>query len=201
MFRGKCIGLTVLLFLLAGCAGQDSRDAAQGGWAEHRGRLQILRQWTASGKLALRTSDRAESATLVWQQHDHNIRLRLSGPMGAGATTIDSDGRQVNIRRGDELRKLDISTPEAIVLNTGWDLPLQALPHWLKGIPSPDYQIQFLELDPENNLLRRLRQDDWEVRYEQYDQFAGFTLPTRLRIQRGATRVRVIIRDWRILSS
>ena len=96
---------------------------------------------------------------------------------------------------------MDISTPDAIALNTGWDLPLLALTHWLKGLPSPDIKVQRLELDPQTELLRTLEQDDWEIRYEKYGQFKEFTLPTRLQIQRGATRVKVIISHWQTPSS
>jgi outer membrane biogenesis lipoprotein LolB len=45
-------------------------------------------------------------------------------------------------------------------------------------------------------LLHSLQQDDWEVRYEKYGQFQEFTLPTQLQIQRGATRVKVVISHW-----
>ncbi len=156
----------------------------------------MLQQWTASGKLAVRTADASESAGLVWQQHDQATHLQLSGPLGVGATTIDSDGRRLDIRQGDEHSTLDISTPEAIAANTGWDLPLLALAYWLKGVPSPDSKVQRLELDPQTELLQSLQQDDWEVHYEQYEQFQEFTLPTRLQIQRGATRAKVIISHW-----
>jgi len=119
--------------------------------------------------------------------------------MGVSATTITSDGQQMEVHPGKERRTFDISTPDAITLNTGWDLPLHALPYWLKGIPSPDSPAQLLELDTDRNLLRQLQQDDWEVHYEQYEQFNNLTLPTRLRIQRDATSVRMIIRDWQAL--
>jgi len=197
MYRSLHVALAALL-LLAGCAGQDTRDAGQRSWVEHSGQLQQLQQWTASGKLALRTDQRAESATIQWRQQGHDTQLQLSGPMGLSATTIHSDGQRVEIRQGDELRTLDISTPDAIVRNTGWDLPLGALPYWLKGIPSPNSRIQLLELDPATNRARTLMQDDWEVHYRQYGQFDGFTLPTDLRIQRATTSGRVIIRDWQV---
>ena len=197
MSRSLPVALAALL-LLAGCAGQDTRDAPQGSWAQHSERLQQLQQWNASGKLALRTEQRAESATIQWRQQGHNTELQLSGPMGLSATTIHSDGKRVDIRQGDELRTLDISTPDAILRNTGWDLPLGALPYWLKGIPSPDSPVQFLELDPATDRARVLRQDDWEIQYRNYGQFDGFTLPTDLRIQRATTSGRVIIRDWEV---
>ena len=197
MPRSLPVALAALL-LLAGCAGQDSRDAPRRSWTQHSELLQQLQHWSASGKLALRTEQRAESATIEWWQQGQNTELQLSGPMGLSATTIHSDGKQVEIRQGEELRTLDISTPDAIVRSTGWDLPLGALPYWLKGIPSPNSPVQFLELDPATDRARILRHNDWEIHYRNYEQFDGFTLPTDLRIRRATTSGRVIIRDWQV---
>ena len=193
--------LLVLLCLLPACATQAPRDTTGQGWAAHSERTQALGHWTASGKIALRSADASESASLVWQQRNDHAHLQLSGPLGVGATTIDSDGRQLKVQRGEEQQILDISSPQAIVLNTGWDLPLRALPHWLKGVPSPDHEIQELVLDPETGKLSLLRQDDWRIQYQDYGQFQDFTLPTRLQIQRNDIRARILIRQWQGLSS
>ncbi|MDG2272663.1 MAG: lipoprotein insertase outer membrane protein LolB, partial [Halioglobus sp.] len=56
--------------------------------------------------------------------------------------------------------------------------------------------VQRLELDPKTQLLQSLWQNDWEIRYDRYEQFQGFTLPTRLKIQRGKTRAKVILLNW-----
>ena len=93
---------------------------------------------------------------------------------------------------------MDISSPGAIVENTGWELPLSALPYWLKGIPSPAYPVESLELDPQTQLLSKLQQDSWEIHYGKYEQFQQFILPTRLDIQRNGTSARLIIRQWRV---
>jgi outer membrane lipoprotein LolB len=201
MLTSKHLTLWLLLSLLAGCTGWNQREATSTGWEEHTRHLKLLQQWTATGKLAVRTTDASESATLVWQQEDRNTYVQLSGPLGMGATTIHSDGQQLNVQRGDEFSTFDISSPEAIALNTGWDIPLHALTHWLKGIPAPDSKVQRLELDPETELLQSLQQDNWEVRYERYGQFQEFTLPTRLQIQRGDTRAKIIISRWQTAPS
>jgi outer membrane lipoprotein LolB len=135
----------------------------------------------------------------LWRQQGQNTALHLSGPIGLSATTIHSNGQKMEIRQDDELRTVDISTPDAIALNTGWDLPLQALPYWLKGIPAPDSSVQLLELDPNNALLLHLQQDNWDIHYKAYEEFDGLTLPTQLQIQRGGTSVRMIIRNWQAL--
>ncbi|MEZ5573610.1 MAG: lipoprotein insertase outer membrane protein LolB [Halioglobus sp.] len=188
--------LWLLLTLLGGCAAVDQREPTTADWQAHSEQLSSLQQWTASGKLAVRTSDTSESASLIWQQDKQDTHLQLSGPLGMGATTIDSDGSQLHIRQGDTVTSMDISTPDAIELNTGWDLPLLALTHWLKGLPAPEPAIQRLQLDSQTQLLQTLQQDDWKVMYEQYGQFGGFILPVRLQIERGATRVKVVIAHW-----
>jgi outer membrane biogenesis lipoprotein LolB len=46
---------------------------------------------------------------------------------------------------------------------------------------------------------RSFIQDGWQVDYQEYRQFQDLTLPTRLQISRGATRARLIIRQWTAL--
>jgi outer membrane lipoprotein LolB len=196
MYRVRYLTPWLLLTLVAGCAGLKQPSTHPESWLQHRQQLVLLDHWVIRGKLALRTAEVSESASLLWQQSDQDSHLQLSGPLGVGTTVVDSNGQQLEIRRGEELTVLDISTPEAMVLNTGWDLPLRALTHWLKGLPSPDLDTQLLELDPQTDLLHTLQQDDWLIRYEQYRQFQTHTLPTRLRIQRDTTQIKVIISDW-----
>ncbi|MCB1705990.1 MAG: outer membrane lipoprotein LolB [Halioglobus sp.] len=186
----------LLLALVAGCTGLAEREPTSPGWQVHRAQVAALQTWTANGKLAVRTADASESASVVWQQDKQLTHLQLSGPLGMGATTIDSDGQRLDIRRGDDHTTLDISTPDAILLNTGWDLPLTALSHWIKGLPAPDAKIQQIEVNADTALLQSLQQDDWEVSFDAYGQFQDYILPTRLQINRGTTRVKLVISRW-----
>lgn len=183
---------------MVGCAGLVEQEPSSPGWQQHSAQLSALQHWTANGKLALRTTDSSESASITWQQDNQHTQLQLSGPLGIGATTIDSDGETLQIRQGDELSTLDISTPDAIVLNTGWDLPLHALIYWLKGLPAPDRDIQQIEVSPQTALLQTLQQDDWQVLFQKYGDFQGYILPTRLQIQRGTTRLKLVISRWQV---
>ena len=189
--------LILSLQLLAGCASQAPKDPARQNWEEHHAQLEQLSRWIATGKLALHTTERSEAASMLWQQDGENTRLQLSGPIGFNAMIVTSDGRSMAMRQGDTVRAWDISSPGAIARATGWDLPLQALPYWLRGMPFPGMAVQSLEIAPDTALLQALRQDDWDVLYEKYGQFDTTSLPTRLRIQRGDTSAKVIIRDWK----
>ena len=138
---------------------------------------------------------------MVWQQQGNDATLQLSGPLGVGAIAIHSNGKTLDIRRGETQRLLDISSPDAIVRNTGWDIPLAALTHWMRGVPSPDFVVQELILNPQTGLLQTLRQDDWHIHYQAYDEFQGLTLPTRLQAKRGANSIKIVLRQWQNLST
>lgn len=191
--RPLLLAPALLGLLLSGCAGQPEIDAQ---WQPQQARLQALTQWQAEGKLALRNARQAESASLFWAQHNNNTELRLSGPIGLGATTLVSDGSTLEIHQGDDTRRYDISSPEAIARETGWDLPLQSLHHWLKGLPSPSLEKARLEI--EDGELKQLQQSGWTVTYERYGLFQGYALPTRLLVERDDTRARLLIRQWNI---
>ena len=82
--------------------------------------------------------------------------------------------------------------------STGWDLPLKALPYWLKGLPVPQRDVAGVELD--DNLLRRFYQDGWQVTYHRYQQFGEWLLPVRMEVSRGDTSARLVIRQWTALA-
>lgn len=194
----KLPAAAALLLLLAACTVQPVKHPADVNWQQHSARLRELTHWSAEGKLALRSPDQSESASINWYQTGVITRLQLSGPLGATATTLYSNGRTLEIRRGEELSTWDLTDTHALERETGWDLPLLALPHWIKGLPAPDIDIQEIHMGPDPARIEMLKQDNWEIRYEAYAQFSDIALPTRLRIQRNNTTVRVIIRNWQI---
>ncbi len=189
------ITAAAMLLWLAGCATQPAPPLPGASWADNRSHLQALQTWTAQGKLALRSERGAESASFDWHQQGAGTRVQLQGPLGVNATTLVSDGRQLEIRQGDEQTRWDLSEPDRIARETGWQLPLTALPHWLRGVPAPQLAVEGMQLEQQR--LRTLRQGGWEIRYDEYAGFGSYTLPTRLEIQRGDTSARVIIRSWR----
>lgn len=182
--------------LLAACAGQVQPPVAPPDWAGQRAALERLDVWTATGKVAVRAADTSESGSLAWRQRPGRTDIRLSGPVGVGTTTISSDGETLEINRGGERQVLDIATPGALARATGWDLPLAALPYWLRGLPAPTPARHALELDPESRRPLLLQQDGWQVRYRDFQVVGRLLLPTRLEIFRDDTRARVVIRQW-----
>ena len=194
----KLPSAAALLLFLAACAGQPVNVPGDSNWQQHSAKLRELTQRSAEGKLALRTPEQSESASFNWRQTGVITRLQLSGPLGVAATTLYNNGQTLEIRQGEELSTWDLTDTGALARETGWDLPLPALPHWIKGLPAPDIDIQDIQMGPDPARIEVLKQDDWEIRYEAYEAFSTLMLPTQLHIQREDTTVRLIIRDWQI---
>jgi outer membrane lipoprotein LolB len=189
------LALCLILVLLGACASQPPEPAPGdvADWSETRAELAALDHWRVRGKVGFRDPDRAESANLSWDQRGADSVVHLSGPMGVNRVTIRSDGKRFEVSQQGGAEAWDTVSPETIKARTGWELPLQALPFWLRGVPAPG---DVDSLDVQGGLLRQLNQQDWQVVYRDHGSFGGYRLPTRLAIERDSTRVDLILREW-----
>jgi len=187
--------IAVLIALTAGCVGTPRQDPTSHSWEQHSSGLAALEQWKMQGKMAFRNVDHAESASVTWLQNNENTEVRLSGPLGFSATTISGDGEVVEVVQAEETRRYPMSDTTAIFADTGIELPLHALPYWLKGLPNP--QADIVEQEFLQGQLKRLVQSGWVISYEQYKFFDRYSLPTKLKMRRADTQVRVIMRHWK----
>lgn len=183
--------LCCCLFWLAGCAVTPA--TVDMGWEAHRQQVSALDHWTARGKLAVRSGEEAGTASLDWLQMGHHSHLEISGPLGLQATRIHSDGEHLYISRGEEEARVDLSSPGAVRAYTGWDIPVNALSWWLRGLPSPHSPAR---QSIDQGLLRTLHQDGWSIRFDSYVESGELRLPQRLELERGDTSARLLIRDW-----
>ncbi len=192
----RVAAIVLVSLVVIGCASQPTTGPTFTSWQQQRPALLAVKAWQAEGKINLRSAVQSESASLDWDQDDQVSELRLSGPWGAGATTIRATGNLVQIDQGGQIETIDISTPDAIKRHTGWDLPVHELAHWLRGLPfaeTPDRGT--IEQD---NWLQEFRENGWIVSYQEFGQFEGFTLPVRITIERGDNRAKIVLRDWKL---
>lgn len=181
------------LLLLGGCATAPAPPPSD--WESRRSELLAATHWSAQGKIALRSAEQTESASLSWYQAGDQSQLQLSGPLGFSATTIESNATHFSIRQGDEYQRWALDDP-ALQEHNPWQLPLKSLHYWLKGIPAPQVSVQTLEFDPATRLPRVLRQQGWTVEYQGYAPYAGHHLPVRIEVSRDSTRARIVLREW-----
>ena len=86
----------ILTIQLSGCASVTHQIADH--LPEESPTLAELDNWKITGKLAIRTPQKAQSINLIWQQQGINYTVKLNGPMGFGAATIDGNQQQATIK-------------------------------------------------------------------------------------------------------
>ena len=188
-----------LLTLLAGCAGLTSREAVEGQgdpqqWRAHKARVAALDGWQINGKVGIRAPKDSGSGTLFWLQRQEYFDIRLSGPLGRGATRLTGRPDAVSLEVAGQGR-FEADSPEALVeAQLGWQLPVSHLLWWVRGLPAPDSRSR-ITLDAESHLAQ-LEQDGWKVDYQRYTEQNGYALPERIKLYGQNLEVTLVIKDW-----
>jgi outer membrane lipoprotein LolB len=158
--------------------------------------LAAVDHWQASGRIAVRTAQDGFSAHFDWRQAGARAELGVRGPFGAGAAHLSVGPESIRVESGNE-PPLEVPAPfEALepqlVARLGFPLPLESLRYWILGVPAPSPVAI--------GAAPAFDQAGWHVvasQFEAVEQAPG-SLPVRLELTRGATRIRVIVDRWQV---
>lgn len=143
-------------------------------------RLAQLSQWSLTGKIGVRAGKEGGSAYLDWQQLNDIFTLTLSGPLGQGTTKIQGDASQTQLTTHKN-QVYTANSPEALLYqHTGWQLPIQPLRYWVKGIPAPELAAK-IERDA-NGTIIQLTQGQWQLSFANHTLVNGYWLPQKIKI-------------------
>ena len=192
--------------LCASCAAPLPRPSAenlQQLWQTRESALLPIQHWELRGRLAVRTDARGGQASLSWKRDAELHNIRLNGPLGRGVVRVTQDETGAQLQDAEQ-RVLRAASAEALLYRyTGWQLPLTNLNYWVRGVPVPDLPAD-RELDDAGR-LKLLRQQGWEIQYQEYVRFEGYELPSRLTLtyvperaiaELPAMEVRLVIERW-----
>tara|TARA_B100000700_G_scaffold28456_2_gene27241 strand:- start:3501 stop:4109 length:609 start_codon:yes stop_codon:yes gene_type:complete len=188
--------LIALAALLAGCAtrGPVTSDSAERGpWQDQVARVQALTSWTLAGKVGLHTANESTSANLDWRHTPNYYRLLISGPFGAGRSTLEGTTQKVTLTTGEG--RVSATSAEALLdQELGWSLPVSSLDHWIRGLPAPG--DAFERKTDALGYPTQMRQDGWTIDYSDWMPADGLWLPRRLAMQRPGIDATLIINAW-----
>jgi outer membrane lipoprotein LolB len=197
---------SLLSFLCASCATPLPRPPAahlQQLWQVHESGLLLIQHWDLRGRLAVHTGERGGQASLTWKRAAAQQSIRLNGPLGRGVVRVTQNENGAELQDVEQHVLHAANAEELLYRYTGWRLPLNNLNYWVRGVPVPDLPA-IRELDDAGR-LKTLRQQGWEVQYQEYRQFEGHDLPKRLTLTYvpdqaapaiPAMEVRLVIDRW-----
>jgi outer membrane lipoprotein LolB len=169
-------------------------------WKEHQTKISQFTHWQAKGRIAASKASKGGNAQFVWQQNGGRYQLKLFGPWGAGTVHITGDNHTVELKESNG-KITRAQSPELLLQKVaGWQVPIAGLVYWLRGIPTPQNQPGVQRLT-NNGYLSFLQQQGWRIEYENYQTANAMPLPSKLKLQNGETKLKMIITDWKPLSS
>ena len=195
----RTLGLLAFTLILTACSNLHQRETLEFGgdlaaWQTHRSTVAPLMHWTLQGKLGVRAPHESGSGTLFWLQQQDQYDIRLSGPLGRGATRIQGSDAGVTLEIAGQPPATADSAEALLEQQIGWRLPVEHLLWWVRGLPAPDSPSR-LQLNPDSQLAR-LAQAGWTVEYSRYQQVEGLTLPQRLQLSGHDVLLTLVITRW-----
>ncbi|PJK08355.1 outer membrane lipoprotein LolB [Lysobacteraceae bacterium NML95-0200] len=188
---------------LAACAGQPPRPQApalvcSADTQSETCKLQIAAlpaevdaHWAMTGRVAMVSGTQSGNARIEWQQQGaEGYRVMLSAPLTRQSwqLSVADDGAVIHgllegARHGADAQ---------ILLReiTGWDIPVSALQHWLRGRPAPDMAVLQYRFAADGRLLG-LVQNGWHIEFT-----PGGQWPARISASQGQNRVRLVVDTW-----
>jgi outer membrane lipoprotein LolB len=194
--------LQVLAVLsLAGCAGMQPQEPASDAATHHKHLDSIagIRQFNVQGRIGVQTEGRGFSGSTRWQHSASHDSIALFSPLGGQVANINATPGSVVLVDGDgkSYRAADAETLTQKTL--GWQLPMKGLPDWVLGRPAPG-TIEDSRWD-QNGRLTRLKQQGWDISYDQYQESQGYQLPGKVTLVSPKLNLKLVIERWELPQS
>jgi outer membrane lipoprotein LolB len=188
--------LALLLPFLLGCVGAQRMDVpVNQDWQQRYSVLESMEDWDFTGRIAVRDDQEAHNSRIRWRQRGEDFVINLWGALNIGATEIVGSAQQVRLQQERQEPLITNSPEELIREQLGYELPVENLRYWIKGIPAPGQRAS--PTFNEHNQLTSLRQSGWQIEYLSYTNYALETLPTQIRMEKQPLRLEFIMR-WTV---
>lgn len=157
--------------------------------------VDALTHWHLEGKLGIRTPAKSGSLYVNWLQSKNSFDINLAGSLGIGTTRIQGTPESATLSRPGEPPVSHRSPSELLAAQTGWYIPVDQLPYWIKGQPSPHMPYQAATYG-EHGALDQFDQLGWHVQYQRWGQYGALNLPEKITVTQGETRITMVVKSW-----
>lgn len=173
--------------------------AAQATQATRAAWLGAREAWSFNGRVAVNSQGKGGNGRIDWRQRGSAYEVALIAPVTRQSWRLIGDlhsesGRLVGLdggpRAGDDAERLLRDA-------TGWDIPLQALVHWTRGLEGVEGGAEGQAFTPDGH-LRHLREQGWQVEFTEWFPPEGDrpAMPRRIEAARDGASVRLIVDRW-----
>lgn len=140
------------------------------------------------------TNPRGFSGGLEWQHQTADDNIDIFSPVGGKVANIvkNPNGVTLTTQDGNSLKTRDAESLTEATL--GWRLPLKGLSDWALGKPTAG-NIDAITWDDSGH-LSTLKQDGWDISYENYTEQRGVFLPNKVLLKSERVNLKLLIDEW-----
>lgn len=153
--------------------------------------------WNMVGRLAVSNSDDGGSGHFSWRKSSGDSQMDFHGALGRGAWRLLADAGGAELELADGTIHRADSIDDLVRLRLGWEIPVDNLSWWVRGLVAPG-GFEDRMIDDKGN-LSELVQAGWTIAYGRYDSVDGISLPLKLTARHADWKVKLAIRDWDLI--
>ena len=195
--RGRILLLAALF--LGACATQPVPPSATSATnaninQQHLTTLATIKSFSLKGRLGVITQKQGFSGSIEWQHQQTSDNIDVYSPVGGKVANIakSTDGVILTDQKGHSIKAQDAESLTDMTL--GFRLPLTGLSDWALGKPTTS-KIEAATWDEKGQLLT-LKQDGWDISYENYTEINGLNLPNKIVLKSDKVNLKLLVEKW-----
>ena len=187
---------------MSACSGLSTKPSAQQPASsvnqKHLASLANIDTFSIKGRIGVVTNQHGFSGGIEWQHAVTNDNIDIFSPLGGKTANINKNQNKVTLttQDGHSIKAQDAESLTEATL--GWRLPLNGLSDWVIGKPT-DNKIETSTWD-ENGRLITLKQDGWDISYENYIEVNyannSIFLPKKVLLKSDKVNLKLIVDQW-----
>lgn len=191
--------VSIFLLWLSGCSVLQHQHPAEAPltMSEREQQLTAMQQFSLQASVGVKSPAESISGNLRWQQQNNaEYHARLSNFLGISLfeLTQDNSGSEIQIK-GESYRASDTST--LLLQLSGWSMPLQDMPLWLRGLPGSNGRD--VQRDEYGRIVSFNLTDStgiiWQLEYQSFFN-DSLALPKRIVLSSSDSQIKVVVRSW-----
>lgn len=169
-------------------------SASQALYQTHLHDIDGIDQFSIKGRIGVQAEGKGFSGSLTWQHNKTNDNIALYSPLGGQVASVRKTPENVTLEdaKGNSITAADAETLTQKTL--GWQLPLTGLADWSLGRPSSS-PIQASTWDEQGH-LSTLKQEGWDIQYENYVDQNGYFLPSKISLRSNKVYLKLLVESW-----
>jgi outer membrane lipoprotein LolB len=161
---------------------------------QHLASLAKIQTFSLKGRLGVVTQKQGFSGGIEWQHQATTDNIDVYSPVGSKIANITKTSSQVVLtdQKSQQIKANDAETLTESTL--GFRLPLSGLNDWAVGRPTAS-KIAASSWDAQGRLTM-LKQDGWDIGFENYLESNGTFLPTKIVLKSEQVNLKLLVEKW-----